>query len=47
VIRYVVTMTNGERWELSARDSVDAAQRAERSHGWAPAGNGQHLDWAL
>ncbi len=37
MVRYVVTMTDGIRWELSARDSVDAAQRAERSHGWAPA----------
>jgi hypothetical protein len=37
MVRYVVTMTDGIRWELSARDSVDAAQRAERSHGGAPA----------
>lgn len=29
--RYVVTMTNGERWELSATSSADAAARGVQS----------------
>lgn len=29
--RYVVTMTNGEHWELSATSSADAASRGVQS----------------
>ena len=31
MIRYVVTMTNGEHWELSATSSADAAARGVQS----------------
>lgn len=39
--RYVVTMTNGEHWELSATSSADAAARGVQSSARWGAGAGR------